>query len=679
MGKKVKKPTGKKKAQLLGPGDEMYLAYCGQAQLVPITEAGIEEAIQGYLQEKTRAGPWRPLGKVHEKQYPKKTFHEDKVHGAAWKMMSGSGCVQYLAVNWDKNVERAMDVWDLEAEIKAHPWTGKCHTGRIFSFRQTGKQQTKGDHESEVNIVFMNVWGETWEASLTKHNDVTKKTDTGMIHIWIRTQKPCRDQFMSQAMCNFLCHVAHFEPLYPHGPGGQIMVNNTSCNYSCKYGQPAHGLIEGRLATPLKQILPKRKPVNFKGPTADISSSSCQDPGVEGLPPRLLAAPQASQSSGSMGTPVADAVVTPLVTKTAFHTPKAALAQEVCMPLAAQPEVTKAKVEPSSFMAKHGEVQCPHPVQAAHAQEVHTPLVAHVPEAKKKPSVMAKFDDLQLPHPPRAAPSQGTCIPLAAHVVEAKEEPGTSSVVAKLDNVQRPHPVRKAPAQEVCTPLAAHAPEEECASVMATCDDLRNKIEKGAISVCGKVCFKLEDLAAKHVKDGNVLRLADFQAMSERAPGPLPGSLDIQGPQSESEPGSPTGSVKGQGENGPSDAESDMYPPTASPRSCVSISFESLPFHSSTAGPGACPKLRHHNGHGVSSQEEVDMWVAIQDACGDAGAHKVAIFENGPPQFLGPQGLYEPMEMVLNTETTGGASFQVPASYAHVDHILNALGARVCL
>ena len=131
----------------------------------------------------------------------------------------------------------------------------------------------------------------------------------------------------------------------------------------------------------------------------------------------------------------------------------------------------------------------------------------------------------------------------------------------------------------------------------------------------------------------------------------------------------------------------------ATPDGNDQISFESLPSQASLTGTMA--NLRFYNGHGVSSQQDIQNWKNLELNCNDAGPHKLAVFgEAGNPDnpisfhHLGQTGMFEPIFLMPGTTLDGGSGqYQLPSDFpdypegcqpiARLDALLHALGARV--
>ena len=255
--KNKNKLRGRELAKRLGPSHDMYWVYHGQNSLVFISPQGLEEACMKHLTEQGRARPWQPLGEVRAKQYTSlATFDNRKIHGAAWAHVDqGAKHVRFFCINMDRDCPEIDEFHDL---IRDHPWTAKGRTGKIFTFEQrmkTSGQGAEGDHESPYNVVFMNTWGDTWEASVTKYKDVTQATDNGMRHIWVRSNSSRSGGFKSQAMCNMLCHIGGFTSCYPGGPGGNyggIQQGGTPMATKGKAASSSHTTVEKRLPMPTR-------------------------------------------------------------------------------------------------------------------------------------------------------------------------------------------------------------------------------------------------------------------------------------------------------------------------------------------------------------------------------------------------------------------------------------------
>jgi len=298
---KVKKPGGRKLAQQLGMEHDMWWVYHGQDFLVHSSPQGLQEACANHIAELGRARPWQPLGDLREQKYPTVgTFDKRKKHGAQWMTVLGSGGVGFFCINMEHDIPT---IDQFHGAIRDHPWTAKNQVGKVFTFKQNNKTTGEGalsDHESPYNVVFMTTWGDTWEGSVTKHNDVTKATDTGMRHIWMRTNMSTTDGrrgFKTRAMCNMLCHIGHFTPLYEEGPGGNYGTS-TGESPSQPRGMPM--ATQGRAASNSTQIISEPKPTRqiLDEPEATTVEQNEAQPGVYHSPLHL-------------GTPVADEALPP--------------------------------------------------------------------------------------------------------------------------------------------------------------------------------------------------------------------------------------------------------------------------------------------------------------------------------------------------------------------------------
>ena len=281
------KLRGHKLAQSLGPNHPNWWANCAPKEMVRSCDAVLEDRLNQYLAEVGGACPWQPLGKVWVQPYaPMKPFHHRKVHGAFWiTPFMGSDdddpCrLQYICLNMERDVP---DLEEFQRRICAHPWHARGQDAKRFTFKQDPKTHGEevGDHESPYNVLFMTIWGDTWEGGVTKLGDFSENEDRNMKHLWLRTNESTSDPFKSQAMCNMLCHLGIFTPCFPGGPGG---------NYGALPGSPT--------------AFPGRPMATHGAPC----SSWCRRPFIGPMP-----APTAppNQSPLDLGTPVADEVATP--------------------------------------------------------------------------------------------------------------------------------------------------------------------------------------------------------------------------------------------------------------------------------------------------------------------------------------------------------------------------------
>ena len=239
--KKEKKPSARQLAKASGPSHEMYWVYFGQKHLVRHSPACLEEAVSAHLVEigSRMARPWQPLDGIRYEAYTDLgTFDPRKKHGALWISQfpgqAGSLSIRYICICMDQNVDMVPDIWEIKERVEEHPWCGRNSVGVTFTWadgRKTTGEGAHGDHESEVNVVFMTPLGDTLEIGVTKHGDSRSEKikrgvlkparDDGMRHVWMRCNGSPPSGNQSHMIANMLTHVTGFQPCFLHpSPGG---------------------------------------------------------------------------------------------------------------------------------------------------------------------------------------------------------------------------------------------------------------------------------------------------------------------------------------------------------------------------------------------------------------------------------------------------------------------------